>query len=137
MTLPRATPASSRRMLIANRSSRAKKRVTAPENRTVETMRRPLSGGGCWCQLPAAHDWPGRDEGAPHPRRAMWAGLARQPYDQGPCLSEHCDRQSEPGVWFCCGLCAEAADFRRETVVHADPCNERSGVRVGLKGKRK
>jgi hypothetical protein len=24
--------------------------------------------GGCWCGQPQGHDWPGRAEGAPHPR---------------------------------------------------------------------
>ena len=25
-------------------------------------------GTTCWCGEPMGHDWPGRDEGAPHPR---------------------------------------------------------------------
>lgn len=25
--------------------------------------------GGCWCGAPHGHDWPGRDQGAPHPRQ--------------------------------------------------------------------
>lgn len=90
-----------------------------------DAMHRSLSCGGCWCMLPAGHGWPGKDGGSPHPRRAMWSGLARQPWEQGECLNEHCDRLSEPGVWFCCGLCAEASDFRHDAVVHADPCSER------------
>ena len=28
----------------------------------------PLSCGGCWCGLPNGHPWPGKAEGAPHPR---------------------------------------------------------------------
>lgn len=24
--------------------------------------------GGCWCGETYGHDWPGKDEGAPHPR---------------------------------------------------------------------
>lgn len=28
-----------------------------------------LAGNGCWCGDPQAyHDWPGKDEGKPHPR---------------------------------------------------------------------
>jgi len=28
----------------------------------------PLAGSGCWCGEPWGHDWPGKEEGAPHPR---------------------------------------------------------------------
>lgn len=24
--------------------------------------------GGCWCGLPNGHDWPGKNDGDPHPR---------------------------------------------------------------------
>jgi hypothetical protein len=27
-----------------------------------------IGSAGCWCGAPGAHDWPGRSEGAPHPR---------------------------------------------------------------------
>lgn len=30
----------------------------------------PLAGNGCWCGEPKDHDWPGKDDGAPHPREA-------------------------------------------------------------------
>ncbi len=33
-----------------------------------------LSGPGCWCGEPFGHDWPGKADGAPHPRedRTIW-----------------------------------------------------------------
>jgi hypothetical protein len=27
-----------------------------------------LSAGGCWCGEKNGHDWPGKADGAPHPR---------------------------------------------------------------------
>lgn len=27
-----------------------------------------LHGQGCWCGQPVFHDWPGKADGAPHPR---------------------------------------------------------------------
>ena len=27
-----------------------------------------IAGDGCWCGEPNGHDWPGKDEGAPHPK---------------------------------------------------------------------
>lgn len=57
------------RAITATQNSRAAKwrrRTTA--NRTD---RQPLptlgSGDHCWCGLPKNHDWPGRDDGQPHP----------------------------------------------------------------------
>ncbi|MGZ4745647.1 MAG: hypothetical protein ACXVYY_01055 [Oryzihumus sp.] len=29
-----------------------------------------LGGPGCWCGEPQNHDWPGKADGAPHPRNA-------------------------------------------------------------------
>lgn len=29
---------------------------------------RVIDCGGCWCGEPSGHDWPGKAEGAPHPR---------------------------------------------------------------------
>jgi hypothetical protein len=26
-----------------------------------------IGGRGCWCGQPYGHDWPGKDDGAPHP----------------------------------------------------------------------
>lgn len=67
--IPRMTPRSSRQMLIADRSSRAKYRRLRPDNRDPATVNDlPLSGGGCWCGEPMSHDWEGKDDGAPHPR---------------------------------------------------------------------
>jgi len=28
----------------------------------------PIAAGGCWCGEELDHDWPGKDDGAPHPR---------------------------------------------------------------------
>lgn len=27
-----------------------------------------IAGDGCWCGEPFGHDWPGKADGAPHPR---------------------------------------------------------------------
>jgi hypothetical protein len=40
------------------------------DNREPSTRGLPLGAyqfGACWCGEPAAHDWPGRSKGAPHP----------------------------------------------------------------------
>lgn len=37
--------------------------------RTEEDLaQRTLSTGGCWCGQEIYHDWPDKEEGAPHPR---------------------------------------------------------------------
>lgn len=37
--------------------------------RTDEYLALPtLHGGGCWCGEPLGHDWPDKEDGAPHPR---------------------------------------------------------------------
>lgn len=28
-----------------------------------------IAAGGCWCGEDHGHDWPGKTEGAPHPRK--------------------------------------------------------------------
>ena len=38
------------------------------DNREPSTRDRVLSAGGCWCDEPYGHDWPGKADGAPHPR---------------------------------------------------------------------
>lgn len=43
------------------------------DNRQPATKRRPLMLGTpddlrCWCHEPAGHDWPGKNNGQPHPR---------------------------------------------------------------------
>ena len=35
---------------------------------TGEGVRQMYVPGRCWCGGAQNHDWPGRDEGAPHPR---------------------------------------------------------------------
>ena len=35
-----------------------------------ETALEPIGSGDCWCGQPYRHGWPGKDAGAPHPRRA-------------------------------------------------------------------
>lgn len=58
----------------AERSSAAKwRRVRHRDNREPSTRGyAPLSGGGCWCGSDFGHSWPGKAEGAPHPRD--WPG---------------------------------------------------------------
>lgn len=29
-----------------------------------------IAAGGCWCGDELGHDWPGKSDGAPHPRSA-------------------------------------------------------------------
>lgn len=50
----------------AKANSQAAKRV--PRGGAKQDL--PLLGhlGGCWCGEPSGHDWPGRAQGAPHPR---------------------------------------------------------------------
>lgn len=46
-------------------------RGEAPDERSRRLQRESGSlggGGGCWCGDPWGHDWPGKDDGAPHPR---------------------------------------------------------------------
>lgn len=33
---------------------------------------RTIAAGGCWCGRHQSHDWPGKSDGAPHPR-GTWA----------------------------------------------------------------
>ena len=45
------------------------------ENKDPASYQRVLGsggGGGCWCGADYGHPWPGKDEGAPHPRD--WPG---------------------------------------------------------------
>jgi len=41
-----------------------KKRLAAKAAGFKET----LGSGSCWCGKPYGHDWPGRDDGKPHPK---------------------------------------------------------------------
>lgn len=48
------------------------RRVRFRDNREPATTRRPLMLGTpddirCWCGDGAGHDWPGKDDGTPHP----------------------------------------------------------------------
>jgi hypothetical protein len=43
-------------------------------NRDPAPYLRTLAGLGCWCGAENGHDWPGKDQGAPHPRD--WPGRA-------------------------------------------------------------
>lgn len=33
-----------------------------------------IAGPGCWCGEPQGHDWPGKADGAPHPRAGRSGG---------------------------------------------------------------
>jgi hypothetical protein len=52
--------------------------LTRRDNRHPATRLGAISGRGCWCGDPNGHDWPGKDEGAPHPR-VLPEGLRRSP----------------------------------------------------------
>lgn len=39
-----------------------------PERSRELRRARTLGSGDCWCGEPFGHDWPGRADGAPHPR---------------------------------------------------------------------
>jgi hypothetical protein len=44
-----------------------------PRRGGSKTPNLPLLGvaGGCWCGDLIGHDWPGKGDGAPHPREAV------------------------------------------------------------------
>jgi hypothetical protein len=46
------------------------RRVWPPHRSTAPTITSAdvISAGGCWCGQPYGHDWPGKADGAPHPR---------------------------------------------------------------------
>lgn len=41
--------------------------VTGAQRR--EAALKVTGGGTCWCGQERDHDWPGKDDGTPHPRR--------------------------------------------------------------------
>lgn len=43
------------------------KRVRFKDNRLPETKQASVAAFECWCGQGFDHDWPGKDEGAPHP----------------------------------------------------------------------
>jgi hypothetical protein len=55
----------------ASPQARQRRRIS-PDNRELST-RGPALGHfhDCWCGVPYPHDWPGKDEGAPHPREVL------------------------------------------------------------------
>lgn len=69
-----ADPKRERAITAAGESSAAKwRRRRFADNREPATTRRPMTLGTrgdlrCWCLEPANHDWPGKDNGTPHPR---------------------------------------------------------------------
>ncbi|WP_416976686.1 hypothetical protein [Streptomyces sp. T028] len=69
-----ADPKRVRAQAAADAQAAAKwKRVHFRDNRDPATLRPPLMVGTpddkrCWCLEPLGHDWPGKDDGAPHPR---------------------------------------------------------------------
>lgn len=50
---------------------RAERHVQAGNRRVQEEGAgfKVLAQRGCWCGQKLHHDWPGKDEGAPHPRQ--------------------------------------------------------------------
>ncbi len=46
------------------------------DNREPSTRRMAPGGPGCWCGETQGHDWPGKDDGAPHPRHPRMPGRA-------------------------------------------------------------
>lgn len=56
----------------ADQSSRsgwkARQRAAGQRRRPEVDLGPVLGGADCWCGAPYGHDWPGRDDGAPHPR---------------------------------------------------------------------
>lgn len=64
-----ANPKRERAITAAERSSAAKWRRRAAADRTDPEILPTLgSGDDCWCGLPKRHDWPGKNDGIPHPR---------------------------------------------------------------------
>ncbi|MFJ6730028.1 hypothetical protein ACIQPQ_34525 [Streptomyces sp. NPDC091281] len=60
--------------MAAAQSSAAKwRRRRFNDNREPAAAARPMTlstydDRRCWCLKPLGHDWPGKDDGAPHPR---------------------------------------------------------------------
>ncbi|MFI5973554.1 hypothetical protein [Streptomyces sp. NPDC051452] len=64
-----ANPKRIRALRAAENSSAAKWRRRAAADRSQpETLPTLGSGEQGWCGAPKAHDWPGKSDGAPHPR---------------------------------------------------------------------
>lgn len=39
-----------------------------PQTSSPATVGMPIGTGDCWCGQSSPHDWPGKADGAPHPR---------------------------------------------------------------------
>ncbi|MFJ4365094.1 hypothetical protein ACIP4S_13175 [Streptomyces chartreusis] len=64
-----ANPKRVRALRAVENSSAAKWGRRAAADRSDRTVLPTLgSGDHCWCGLPKLHDWPGKDDGVPHPR---------------------------------------------------------------------
>lgn len=55
----------------ASPQARQRRNAVTRDNREPSTRRMAPGGGNCWCFAPYGHSWPGKDEGAPHPRPAV------------------------------------------------------------------
>jgi hypothetical protein len=68
-------PKRERALTAAQQSSAAKwRRVRYRDNRAPATIEPPLydrETQRCWCGIPYPHDWPGKEDGIPHPRHGM------------------------------------------------------------------
>ncbi|MGW1966375.1 hypothetical protein ACWCPD_39680 [Streptomyces sp. NPDC001935] len=65
-----ANPKRERALTAIANSAAAKHRRTLRRGHRVPAVQGPPLGSFdiCWCGLAKGHRWPGRDEGAPHPR---------------------------------------------------------------------
>ncbi|MEV4974425.1 hypothetical protein [Streptomyces scopuliridis] len=67
-----ANPKRARAQAAAEASAAAKYRRKAYRDNRAPATRAPETVLGlreiCWCGEPSGHDWPGRDDGTPHPR---------------------------------------------------------------------
>jgi hypothetical protein len=65
-----STSKKTRAAMAAAKSSAAKNRGRrhGRDNREPSTRGNVKYGTGCWCGEPFGHDWPGKGDGAPHPR---------------------------------------------------------------------
>lgn len=57
---------------MERRPDRPQDRLRPRDNRDPETVLKEgqMGSGDCWCGQEAWHNWPGKDEGKPHPRPA-------------------------------------------------------------------